>query len=203
MPSLLRHTACPVCGHRHHFSFLADELVSGREYEYVCPEAAKKATLRPTTTAEVVQFPPQGAVPLTPKFKDSFLDPGQPLPQARAEPAHPQAVDPGALPEDTLARVSPSMSAAPADFGLPRVERKVHEIGQEVHGLAHRVGDLEEQVATTPSGATRPQPAGFNEPETGPTRLQEVLPEVRDLARKVGGLEKLSDIVEMLKQPKE
>jgi hypothetical protein len=203
MPSLLRHTECAACGHRHHFSFLADDLVSGREYEYVCPEAAKKATLRPTTTAEVVQFPPQDAVPLAPKLHDSLPGPGQPLPQARADRAHPQAVDPGALPEETLARVSPSTSAAPADRALPRVERKMHEIGQEVHGLAHRVGNLEEKVATTPSGVARRQSAGANEPETGPTQLQEVLPEIRELAGKVGGLEKLSDIVEMLKETKE
>jgi hypothetical protein len=109
MPVVLKHTECPVCGHRHHFCYLGDDLKPGREYDYRCPENAKKARLRPTTRAEVVRVVPQGAVVLTA------------LPPAAAE-----------------------------------------------------------------SG-----------------RLQEVLPEVKDLATKVGGMENLSDIVETLKDAKE
>jgi hypothetical protein len=62
-------------------------------------------------------------------------------------------------------------------------------------------------VATAPPAAPAPPAhtppsAETNEPEAGPTRLEEVLPEVKDLAGKVGGMEQLSDIVETLKQTK-
>ena len=70
MPSLLRDTECRACGHRHHFCLLTDDLLPGREYPYVCPETAKKATSRPNAAAEGVQFPPQGAVALTPGVYD-------------------------------------------------------------------------------------------------------------------------------------
>ena len=160
MPSLLRHTDCPACGHRHHFCLLTDDLVPGREYAYVCPENGKKATLRPTAAAEVVDTPTQGAVQLTPVTYDSSASPRQP------EASHPQPVDPGSLPEEALAGV----------------------------------GELEEQVTTAPPAA--PLPVGATEPVASPTRLQEVLPEVKDLAGKVGGLDKLSDILETLKDAK-
>jgi hypothetical protein len=105
------------------------------------------------------------------------------------------------------ARVSPPSPAAPAAPGLSGIQREVHEMGREVQGLAARIGELEEKVTTTPPAATAPSAhtsplADANEPEAGPTRLQEVLPEIKDLAGKVGGLEQLSDIVETLKQTK-
>jgi hypothetical protein len=185
MPSVLKHTECPACGHRHHFCLPTDNLMPGREYAYVCPETAKKATLRPMSSAEVVHAPPQGAVALTPAVYDSPPGPGheapvsaatsKPPPQTRPDSGHPQPVDPG----------------------LPKLEREMHQIGREVQGLTARVGELEEKVTTAPL------PAGANEPEAGPSHLQEVLPEVKDLAGKVGGLEKLSDIVETLKDAKQ
>jgi len=70
-----------------------------------------------------------------------------------------------------------------------------------VQGLAARIGELAEKVATAPPAHTPPS-AGANEPEAGPTKLQEVLPEVKDLAGKVGGIKQLSDIVDTLKQTK-
>ena len=39
--------------------------------------------------------------------------------------------------------------------------------------------------------------------DSAETRLQEVLPEVKDLATKVGGMENLSNLVEALKETKE
>ena len=209
MPSVLKHTECPACGHRHHFCLPTDNLMPGRDYAYVCPETAKKATLRPMSSAEIVRAPPQGAVALTPAVYD-LPPPGprheapvstatsKPLPEAQPEASHHrQPVDRGLLPEEALARVSPSTPAAPAALG-----REVHEIGREVQGLAARLGELEEKIAEASPAPAAP-PAGANEPEAGPTRLQEVLPEVKDLAEKVGGLEKLSDIVETLKETKE
>src|SRR5438045_1229018 len=71
MPSLLRDTECRACGHRHHFCLISDNVAPGSEYTYVCPETAKKATLRPTSAAEVVQSPPQGAVALSPALYDA------------------------------------------------------------------------------------------------------------------------------------
>jgi hypothetical protein len=176
MPSVLKHTECPACGHRHHFCLPADNLMPGREYAYVCPETAKKATLRPMSSAEVVHAPPQGAVALTPAVYDSPPGPRHEAPVSTATPA------------------------SPAAHGR---EREVHDIGREVQGLAARVGELEEKIAKASPAPAAPPPAGANEPEAGPTRLQEVLPEVKDLAGKVGGLEKLSDIVETLKETKE
>jgi hypothetical protein len=202
MPSLLRHTDCPACGHRHHFCLLTDDLVLGREYAYVCPANGRKATLRPTSAAEIVHTPTQGAVALTLATYDSAPSPRQP------EASHPQPVDPGSLPEEALARVSPPPPAASLsgpEREVYQIGQEVHEIGREVQGLAARVGELEEKVTTAPPVAPAPAsplPAGANEPEPSPTRLQEVLPEVKDLAGKVGGLEKLSDIVETLKEAK-
>jgi hypothetical protein len=66
MPLLLRDIECRACGHHHHFCLVTDNLVQGREYTYVCPETAKKSTLRPSSVPERVEFPPQGAVALTP-----------------------------------------------------------------------------------------------------------------------------------------
>ena len=117
MASVLKHTECPACGHRHHFCFLRDDLQPGQDFEYICPETAKKSRLRPTTTAEIFRFPPQGAVV------------------------------------------------------LERVARRTQaEVVAE--------GD-------------------------GSTRLQDVLPEVNDLANRVGGLEHLGELVKTLKETKE
>jgi hypothetical protein len=128
MPSLLRHTQCRACGHQHNFCLPTDDLAPNHEYDYVCPETGKKATLLPTGAAEVVRTPTQGAVALKPSSSHRHESP-------------------------------------------------------EVKGA-------------------RRLPANANEPEAGPTRLQEVLPKVKDLAEKVGGMESLSGIVETLKKAK-
>jgi hypothetical protein len=116
MPCLLKHTPCPACGHRHHFCFVTGEMVQGREYDYVCPETAKKASLR-ATSWERVPVAPQGAI----------------------------------------------------------------ELSATAYGL--------EDIAERPES-----------PSPSSTRLQEVLPDVNQLAGKVGGLEQLSEIVETLKE---
>jgi hypothetical protein len=69
-------------------------------------------------------------------------------------------------------------------------------VANATEDLAARVDALEEKVA-----AVQPQMAGTNQPAAGPTSLQAVLPEIKDLSQKVGGLEHLSEIVENLKQP--
>ena len=201
MPSLLRHTECPACGHRHHFCFIGDDLTPGRDYEYICPETAKKATLRPTSAVEVVRSTPQGAVALTAKVHNSLDSLGHSSSGAVFEPAHGQAVASESLAEAACGRTGPSSPAAAAAPRLPGIEREVHEIERQVRGLAARVGELEEKVNAPPPGVTPPPRA--SEPEAGPTRLQEVLPEVKDLAGKIGGLKKLSAIIETLKETRE
>jgi hypothetical protein len=119
MASVLKHTMCPACGHRHHFCLLADDLQPGQDFDYLCPETAKNSRLRPTAPAEIFRFPPQGAVVL-----------------------------------QRAAQVPPQAAAVAAE-------------------------------------------------EDGTTRLQNVLPEVNDLANKVGGLDQLGDLVETLKESKE
>jgi hypothetical protein len=114
MPSLLTHTDCRVCGHRHHFVYLGAVLIPDQEYEYVCPETGDKGVLRPAQAGQPVAHPPQGAVALTPRY-----------------------------------------------------------------------------------------PAGSNTPEAGPEFLQEVLTAIKALAEKVGGLDRLAELVEMLKKSKE
>jgi hypothetical protein len=64
--AVLKYTPCPACGHRHHFCLPDGEAPDDRVYAYVCPETGRQATLRPEVTAEVAQYPPMGAVQLTP-----------------------------------------------------------------------------------------------------------------------------------------
>jgi hypothetical protein len=114
MPALLTHTDCHVCGHRHHFCYLGDDLLTDPEYVYVCPETGDQGVLRPATAGEPVAHCPQGAVALTPRY-----------------------------------------------------------------------------------------PAGSTTPQAGPELLQEVLADVKATADKVGGLDRLADLVETLQQSKE
>jgi hypothetical protein len=66
MPAVLKHTFCPSCGHRHHFSLLTDELTPGHDYSFVCPVTAARTFLRPLAPPEPARYPPQGAVQLSP-----------------------------------------------------------------------------------------------------------------------------------------
>ncbi len=125
MPSVLKHTECPACGHRHHFCYLGNDLLPGQEFDFICPEKARPARLRALSEAEVAKAPPQGAVALT--------RPG--------EPAGPTA-----------------------------------------------------------AGCTAAQLGGVSPP---PERLQDVLPAVQSLAAKVGGLDRLSEVVNNLKDAQE
>jgi outer membrane murein-binding lipoprotein Lpp len=183
MPSLFRHTHCPACGHRHHFSLVTGETTAGREYDYVCPESGKPATLRPTSLAEIVPFPPQGAVELSAAaYEPSRASQPEPAPDRPAAP-----VRAGSL--------APAAAAS-----------KLNKIESEVHELVARVDDLEQKSTTAepprPPADVETGAAEPDEPEAGPTRLQEVLPKVKDLAGKVGGLDHLSDIVDTLKESK-
>ena len=66
MPAVLKHTACPSCGHRHHFTLPAGTLTPDRDYAYVCPETGARTSMRPLAPPESARYPPQGAVQLTP-----------------------------------------------------------------------------------------------------------------------------------------
>jgi hypothetical protein len=125
MPSVLKHTACTACGHRHHFCFLGDDLTPGQECEYVCPETALKARLVSMMAPEIFHSPPQGAV--------------------------------------VLERIAhPALETAPAPA----------EIESEGEG-------------------------------DGTTRLQQILPQVKNLAAKVGGMDQLARIVETVRKARE
>ena len=79
----------------------------------------------------------------------------------------------------------------------------LHEVASEVKDLAARVDELEQQGAPAPPVPAQPQTAGGNQPAAGPRQLQDVLPDIKDLSDKVGGLEHLSEIVDTLKQAHE
>jgi len=64
MPTFLRHVECGACGHRHHFCLPGGDLTPGAEYAYVCPETARRTTLRPRDAGEATSSYPQGAVEL-------------------------------------------------------------------------------------------------------------------------------------------
>jgi hypothetical protein len=49
------------------------------------------------------------------------------------------------------------------------------------------------------AGMARPPQAGFNSVQT---RLQDVLPQIQELANRVGGMDKLAEIVATLQQTK-
>ncbi len=65
MPTLLKHTPCAACGHRHNFCLLEGDVTPDQEYEYLCPETSREASLRPEAPGEAVLHCPQGAIPLT------------------------------------------------------------------------------------------------------------------------------------------
>lgn len=74
------------------------------------------------------------------------------------------------------------------------------ELKPVVYDRAFQVEHPKQQGAVAPAAGHPPM--GTSDPQAGPTRLQDVLPEINDLAGKVGGLEHLSDIVDNLKQPR-
>ena len=66
MPTILEHTPCPNCGHRHHFCLPDGAMQPGRAYEFVCPETGKPASFNPPSPGKAIAHPPQGAVHLKP-----------------------------------------------------------------------------------------------------------------------------------------
>jgi hypothetical protein len=66
MPSLLKYTQCPQCGHRHHFCLASGKVERDREYHYVCPEKGTRGSLCAPAAGEEARWAPQGAVALTP-----------------------------------------------------------------------------------------------------------------------------------------
>src|SRR5262249_29044924 len=107
-------------------------------------------------------------------------------PQVQPEATQTTAVDQAPL----LAAHRP---AAPSP-GPPPPARKLREIESALDDLSARVDDLEQ--APLPAGATA---SSAKAPEPSPKCLQELLPEIKNLAAKVGGLERLAAIVNTLK----
>jgi hypothetical protein len=79
----------------------------------------------------------------------------------------------------------------------------VREVASDVNDLTARVDDLEQRIGLAAHLSDQPKSAGASQPATGPTSLREVLPQIKELAEKVGGLQHLSEIIDTLKQPQE
>jgi hypothetical protein len=106
--------------------------------------------------------------------------------QAQPQAAHEERIDPGACPPPV---------PAPGGGSLQDVQRTVEE-------LQERLDDLERRGHGPSPGA----PAGtYSDPDQPPGRvsLQEILPRIKDLARCVGGMMELAQIVTTLAQNKE
>lgn len=80
--------------------------------------------------------------------------------------------------------------------------QSVQEVASKVNDLAARVNDLEQQVKTVPNVSTVPETGAANQ-SAGPTLLEDVLPDIKKLAEKVGGLERLAELVDTLKRTKQ
>jgi hypothetical protein len=79
--------------------------------------------------------------------------------------------------------------------------QRVQEVATDVNDLTARIDNLEQRIGVAPPLPVQRQSAGTIQPAPGPTSLQEVLPQIKALAEKVGGLEHLSEIIDALKQP--
>ena len=66
MPSLLRKNDCPACGRPHNFCRPTAHVARGDEYDFVCPETGRRATLLAGENGAWTATPPQGAVALEP-----------------------------------------------------------------------------------------------------------------------------------------
>jgi hypothetical protein len=72
----------------------------------------------------------------------------------------------------------------------------LHEIHRQLQDLAARVEALERLFQAQPQQpATATQP-----PTTGQTTLQQVLPEIKEVAQKVGGFKQLGELASTLGQ---
>jgi hypothetical protein len=117
-----------------------------------------------------------------------MLNPGDVLmateakPQAQPDAAHEAPVDP---------------AARPAAGGA-----SLHEVRQEVRQLQERIDQIAQSAAPAPQAPVLSDPdLGANPPAHHP--LQDLLPEIKDLAQRVGGMKELAQIVTTLAQTKE
>jgi hypothetical protein len=83
----------------------------------------------------------------------------------------------------------------PTATGAQPSEQKLQQVANVVSDLSARVDELEQRAGNTETAESIP-------PSCGPTVLQDVLPEIKRLSEKVGGMDQLSKIVDSLKQPK-
>jgi hypothetical protein len=81
--------------------------------------------------------------------------------------------------------------------GSQPAQQNLLQVATKVSDLAARVDDLELKA-----DLAQPEIVGTNPPAAGPTLLQDVLPEIKSLSEKVGGMDHLSKIVDALNQPK-
>ena len=95
---------------------------------------------------------------------------------------------------------SDAPQAQPADRaaqGPQPAAQNLQQVASKVSDLTARVDDLEKKA-----DLAQPEIVGTNPPAPGPTVLQDVLPEIKSLSEKVGGMDHLSKIVDALKQAK-
>jgi hypothetical protein len=79
--------------------------------------------------------------------------------------------------------------------------QSVQQQASDIKDLTARVDNLEQRIAVAPPLPAQSKSAGTSQPAPGPTSLQDVLPQIKDLAEKVGGLDHLAEIIDTLKQP--
>ena len=91
--------------------------------------------------------------------------------------------------------------AQPVDPGTPKAQgyvENLQDVSSQVVDLASRVNDVEQKIGSV---TDQLETAGANEPVAGPALLQNVLPDIKKLSEKVGGLQHLAEIVDALRQP--
>jgi hypothetical protein len=101
---------------------------------------------------------------------------------------------------DKPAPLQQQQGTARRPIGRAGSPRDTEDIESDVEDLGARVDNLEQQP-------TSPDVPESSKATTGAVggpviNLQELLPQIKDLAEKVGGLQKLSEIIETLKQTK-
>jgi len=103
---------------------------------------------------------------------------------------------------ETSPKAGHEQTFKPGAAEAPSPAHGAQEVESDVKDLTARVDDLEQRVGLAPPVPAQSPSAGAIQPPPGPTSLQDVLPQIKDLAEKVGGLEHLSEIIDNLKQPK-
>jgi len=136
--------------------------------------------------------------------------------QHEPEAGHPQnqAVDPAVLPKGVLAQTKPLITQQPqaanpvADQAtLECVQKDVQEVKSGVQDLVGKVEGLQQELSeaylqhefSAPALATSREQGIAPDAKPENQALEDILPGIKDLAHRAGGLDKLAEIVERLR----